>query len=149
MTLKDWADSGWVRVHQPSLQEVQNLLSVADRDMADAASRDISADWRFGIAYNAAIKLCTILVHASGYRVERAPHHYLTIAALSLILGARKTEAAVYLDACRIKRNTVEYDMAGAASELDADELLEFSRELRMDVSNWLRKNHRELTSGE
>jgi hypothetical protein len=36
------------------------LLAIVTRDLADA-SGDISADWQRGIAYKAALKLCTIL----------------------------------------------------------------------------------------
>jgi len=32
---------------------------------------NISADSQFGIAYNAALKLCTLLLHTSGYRPEK------------------------------------------------------------------------------
>lgn len=109
MSLKDWAANGWLKAHQCSRKEVAGLLSIVDRDLKDAAEPDISADWRFGIAYNAGLKLCTILMHASGYRPEKTLQHYRTLQALPLILGeARKADAA-YLDTCRIKRNTVEY----------------------------------------
>ena len=47
----------------------------------------ILGDWRFGIAYNTALKLCTILLYASGYRAERTLQHYRTIQAMPLILG--------------------------------------------------------------
>lgn len=47
------------------------MLAIVERDLVDAEG-EISADWRFGIAYNAALKLCTILLDASGYRPERA-----------------------------------------------------------------------------
>jgi hypothetical protein len=106
---------------------------------------DLSADWRFGIAYNAALKLCTILIYVSGYRPEKALQHYRTLQALPLILGTNRRADADYLDACRIKRNTVEYDYAGGATKKDADELIEFTRELREDVRTWLHENHIEL----
>jgi hypothetical protein len=142
--LRQWADSGWLRPHQSSRKEVAGLLSIVDRDLDDAAG-DISADWQFGIAYNAALKLCTILLHASGYRPEKTLMHFRTIAALPLILGVSRKDDAAYLDACRMKRNTVEYDMAGAATGADAAELLKFARELRTDVLAWLKKHHPEL----
>ncbi|MGH9368550.1 MAG: hypothetical protein ACRD3M_12840 [Thermoanaerobaculia bacterium] len=113
-----------------------------DRDLKDARELTISADWRFVIAYNAALKLCTILVHASGYRPERALQHYRTIQALPLILGEGRKDDAIYLDACRVKRNTVEYTTAGAATDRDAEELLEFATKLRDDVIAWLKTNH-------
>jgi hypothetical protein len=145
MSLNQWAANGWLREHTSSKKETAGLLSIVDRDLLDAAKRGISSDWRFGIAYNAALKLCTILVHASGYRPERALQHYRTLQALPLILGDARKRDADYLDACRIKRNTVEYDMAGAATAADADELLEFATSLRKDVLTWLKGNHPRL----
>ena len=92
MTLKQWADNGWLRPHRTSPEEIDNLLSIVDRDLADAQEEGISPDWRFGIAYNAALKLCTILLYASGYRAERTLQHYRTIQAIPLVLGkGRKT----------------------------------------------------------
>lgn len=74
VSLKQWVDNGWLRPHESSRAEVAGLLAIVERDLADAVG-EISADWRFGIAYNAVLKLCTILLHASGYRPERAFQH--------------------------------------------------------------------------
>lgn len=145
MSLQQWANNGWLKVHRTSPKEIQDLLKIVERDLADAVVGDISADWRFGIAYNAALKLCTILIYVSGYRPEKALQHYRTLQALPLILGANRRADADYLDACRIKRNTVEYDYAGGATQKDADELIAFTRELRVDVRTWLQENHIEL----
>lgn len=145
MSLQSWANNGWLRPHAPSPKEIQDLLAIVKRDLADAEG-DISADWQFGIAYNAALKLCTLLMHASGYRPEKALQHYRTLQALPLILGPARKADADYLDACRIKRNTVEYDYAGAATRKDAQELIEFTRELRQAVLAWLEREHIELT---
>jgi len=147
MSLAQWASSGWVRPHQTSREEIGNLLAIADRDLADARG-GVSDDWRFGIAYNAALKLCTVLVYASGYRPEKTLAHYRTLQALSLVLGASRKADADYLDACRSKRNTVEYDYVGGATAADADELIEFAQALREDVRAWLRKHRPELLSG-
>lgn len=145
MSLQQWANNGRLKAHQTSPKEIQDLLKIVERDLADAVVGDISADWRFGIAYNAALKLCTILIYVSGYRPEKALQHYRTLQALPLILGASRRADADYLDACRIKRNTVEYDYAGGATQKDADELIAFTRELRVDVRTWLQENHIEL----
>lgn len=144
MSLEQWARNGWLRPHKPSAREIANLLEIVDRDLKDAEG-DISADWRFGIAYNAALKLCTILLHASGFRPEKNLAHYRTLTALPVILGSARKDDADYLDTCRGKRNTVEYDTAGAATKPDAEELLAFAKELRKDVLDWLKKNHPEL----
>ena len=141
MTLNPWADNGWPRPHKTRPKEIQSLLAIVKRDLADAEG-NISADWRFGIAYNAALKLCGILLMASGYRPEKELQHYRTIAALPVILGDDSKDDAAYLETCRIKRNTVEYDTAGAATDQDAKELAEFAGELRRAVMDWLKKNH-------
>lgn len=145
MSLKAWADNKWLRAHQSSQKEIAGLLSLVDRDLSDASKNAISADWRFGIAYNAALKLCTILVHASGYRPERTLQHYRTIQALPLIMGDGRKNDAAYLETCRIKRNEVEYDVAGGATDADAAELREFASGLRKDVLEWMKSQHPDL----
>jgi hypothetical protein len=56
MTLKQWADNRWLKEEKTSREEIFNLLAIVERDMEDAKG-SISPDWRFGIAYNAALKL--------------------------------------------------------------------------------------------
>ena len=105
----------------------------------------MSSDWRFGIAYNAALKLCTILLHASGYRPEKTLQHYRTLQALPLILGAEWKHEADYLETCRRKRNVVEYDRVGDASDADVQELLDFIGDFRTAVTDWLKQKHPEF----
>ena len=106
----------------------------------------ISADWQYGIAYNAALKLCTILLYAEGYEPERQLAHYRTLQALPLILGTRQQDDADFLETCRQKRNTVEYDYAGGASNDEAAELIAFGHELQQDVMAWLGKSYPHLS---
>ncbi|MBS1810830.1 MAG: hypothetical protein JST84_21880 [Acidobacteria bacterium] len=141
MSLSQWANNGWLRPHQTSPQEIADLFAIVARDLADATG-DISADWRFGIAYNAALKLGTILLYASGYRPEKTLQHYRTIAALPEILGQQRKDDADYLETCRRKRNTAEYDRTGVVTDQDASELIEFCRELQQEVRNWLRHTY-------
>jgi hypothetical protein len=144
VSLKQWADNRWLKPHRTSRKEISGLLSIVERDFNDA-QRDISSDWRFGIAYNAAVKLCRILLSAEGYRPSHELQHYRTLAALPEILGEAKKADAEYLDDCRKKRNIVEYGDVGGASESDADELIGFVKEFKDEVITWLKKNHPEL----
>jgi hypothetical protein len=127
-------------------KEIAGLLAIVDRDLSDAR-QDISSDWQFGIAYNAALKLCTILLNASGFRPEKTLQHYRVIQALPLILGIQRKADAEYLDTCRIKRNTVEYDYVGGATKKEAHELIEFTHELKKDVISWLKLHHPDLVN--
>ncbi len=144
MTLTQWLKNGWLRAESASRQEIRNLLSIVDRDLVDATG-EISADWQFGIAYNAALKLCSILLRAEGYRPARNLQHYRTIMALSLILGDEREEDSDYLETCRKVRNTVEYDYVGGATAKDAAELLAFTKEFRVIVLTWLKEHHPDL----
>ena len=54
MTLQNWLEYGWLRAHKSSKKEISDLFQIIDRDLQDAAG-DISTDWRFGIAHNAAL----------------------------------------------------------------------------------------------
>ena len=144
MTLKQWLKNDWLKAETTSRQEILNLLSIVERDLVDATG-EISADWQFGIAYNAALKLCSILLRAEGYRPARNLQHYRTIMALSLILGDERKEDADYLETCRKVRNTVEYDYAGGATLQDAADLLAFAKEFRETVLTWLKEQHPDL----
>ena len=73
MSLKDWLDNGWLKQHQTDRQEITDLLSIVERDLADAEISALSVDWRFGIAYNAALKLCTIILYAQGRPSQQTP----------------------------------------------------------------------------
>jgi hypothetical protein len=141
--LATWAAAGWLLPHKTSPQEIRDLWQIVDRDLADAASGGISADWQYGIAYNAALKLCTILLYAEGWKPAKgALAHSRTLNALPHILGPSRLADADYLEGCRSKRNTVECDYAGGATKQDAEELIAFGKELRNDVLAWLKKNH-------
>ena len=142
MSLQSWLNKGWLREHRTSAQEISSLLDIVNRDIADAERTAVSSDWRFSIAYNAALKLCTILLYAEGYRADRVMAHYRTIQALPLILGSDKEDDVDYLDACRSKRNTVEYDYAGGATDADADELILLVKDFKEEVLEWLEANH-------
>jgi uncharacterized protein (UPF0332 family) len=145
MTLKQWADNGWLKRHQSSAEEIGNLFAIVERDLNDAAEGTVSDDWRFGIAYNANLKLCTVLLYAEGYKAERTLQHYRTIQALALVLGSDKQKDVRYMDACRAKRNIVEYDYVGSVTKNDADELIAFAKELKDEVETWFEERHPEL----
>jgi len=66
---------------------------------------------------------------------------------MPLILGKMREEDAKYLDACRMKRNVVEYDYVGGATADDANELVGFTEELREEVLIWIKNNHPQLLS--
>jgi len=88
-----------ILVKQPSSkEEIEELLKIVERDINDSKASEVSYDWQFGIAYNAALKLATILVRSAGYRVKGQGHHMNTIALIPEFLGNDKKEYRYFLD---------------------------------------------------
>ena len=82
MSLADWARNGWLTKHKMSQNEIRDLLSVVDRDLADSVAQGLSPDWRMNIAYNAALQAATAALAVAGYRASRDQHHYRVIQSL-------------------------------------------------------------------
>jgi len=143
MSLKEWADSAGLHPHNTNTTEVARLLAIVERDLAEAQGQ-ISTDWRFGMAYNAALNLCAILLYSSGYQAEKDLQHRRTTDALPLILYYRKDDPD-YLETCRSKWTTAQYEMVAVVTEQDVSELVEFVKELREDVLYWLQQCHPDL----
>ncbi len=77
MSLKKWAENRWLKEHKTSNDEISDLFGIVDRDLKDSQNKGLSADGRFGFAYNASLRLCTILLYASGYRPDKGQsNHY-------------------------------------------------------------------------
>ncbi len=144
MSLAEWVRSGWLAAHEPSAQEIADLLRIVDRDLEDCERTGLSADWRLAIAYNAALQVATAALAASGYRASRERQHYRVIQSLAFTLGADASLIA-QLDQFRMKRNISDYERAGAVSEKEADEMVALARALRRKVEAWLRASHPEL----
>jgi HEPN domain-containing protein len=137
VSLEQWVANGWLARHEPSQREVTDLLDAARNDLNDAR-QDISPGWRFAIAYNAALRLCTAALQAAGYRAAREQKHYRTIAALPLLLGQGEAEVADCLDRCRARRHDVTYEAFSGVSETEAAELIETVAALEGRLRSWV-----------
>jgi hypothetical protein len=144
MSLRDWLRNSWLVEHKSSPEEIASLIAIVERDIANAKVAGLSEDWRFNIAYNAALQAATAALAASGFRAAREQHHYRTIQSLALTIGwpGGKVER---LDRFRKKRNITGYESAGVISEGEAREILELAAALRDDVLAWLRRQHPKL----
>ncbi len=145
MSLTDWERNGWLTTHTTSRQEVGDLLALVRRDLHDSRSADLSADWRFNIAYNAALQSAKVALAASGYRVARGGDgHHRTLESLVFTVGAGAATVR-RLDAFRKRRNMVEYDHAGITSDGDVDEIRSLAESIHVQVEAWLTAHHAHL----
>ncbi|MCC7134705.1 MAG: hypothetical protein IT352_18745 [Gemmatimonadales bacterium] len=142
--LRDWHANRWIVAHQPTIEEISDLLAVADRDLADAAVEGLSPDWRLGIAYNAALQLAILALAATGYRPARERAHERAIQSLGQTVGTPQARVDV-IDAVRRKRNQMSYERAGTTSAAEADEMYQAASALRRDVVRWLLAEHTAL----
>jgi len=146
--LDDLLVTGRLKRHRPSPAETGDLLALAARQLADASAAGLSPDGCFAAAYSSALTLATVVVRASAYRVASAPgHHRLTIELLPVLLGDQWRRGATYLDACRRKRNTAQYDHADTITAAESHALRAATRELQDEVIAWLAEVHPELLS--
>ena len=140
MSFQTWVEYGWLKAHQSSPEEIGNLFGIIDRDLKDCEVPGLSADARLERAYNAALQCATVALFASGYRASSRDNHYKVIESLEMTL--QDSEIKQKLDRFRAKRNKLNYEMAGAVSDREVEEMVSLARELRPRVRAWLEKNH-------
>ncbi len=144
MSLQDWLKSRWPIEHQTSRQEIADLLGMANRDLTQCRTPNLSSDWQLNIAYNAALQAATAALAAAGYRAAREAHHYRVIQSLAHTIKADPVLIA-QLDKFRKKRNISDYERAGGVSEQEAKEMFVLAKNLRNEVEKWFCSNHPEL----
>lgn len=145
MSLSEWLANGWLKKHRTSPQEIANLLTAADQDLANGVVPGLSDDWKHTIAYHAALKCASAALAACGCRAPKGEEHYRLVHSLPLTLGPTFENVAERLETARSKRHLAVYERSGAISEGEAEEVLELANRLRQDVERWLQENHPEL----
>lgn len=120
MSLKRYLADKWIREHETSPQEIENLFAIADRDIAQSQTPGLGPEWRFDIAYNAIVQSATAALAAAGFRPERANKHMRVLECLEFTIQLDK-EKVLFLDRCRRKRNTAVYEQVGVISDQEAD----------------------------
>jgi predicted DNA-binding ribbon-helix-helix protein len=140
-SLQSWLRNRWLVQHKPTSQEISNLFAISDRDLHACNTKNLPADWRFAIAYNAALQAATAALAAAGYRASRESHHHRVIQSLEFTLDPERKMIDTF-DTFRKKRNISSYDLAGSVSDKEAKEMHELAAALRARVERWIRKNH-------
>ena len=144
MSLPDWLANRWIVAHVATAEEIADLFAVVDRDLQDAAVPRLSADWRLGITYNAALQLATLALMADGYRPGKERAHERALLSLRDTVGI-SARTMDLLEVTRRKRNQANYEQAGSTSASEAQELYKVVSNLRAEVVRWLRRKHAAL----
>jgi len=145
VTWKQLLAENRITAEPASRHEIQDLRGVVRRNIADAQINGLSDDGRFSHAYDAARILANIVVRATGHRVKGdGGGHYNTFLALKAADPAFE-KMAVYLDACRRKRNNFLYERANIVSYTEMEDLLWHVSAFSLEVDAWLKKRHPHL----
>jgi len=145
-TLDSWVSNGWLQKHEGSAEETADLLAIVDRDIAECRTPGLSADWRLAIAYNGALQAARAALAAAGYRVPKSEpgHHHRVVESLRHTARLDSSKVDV-LQRMKKKRNVSDYEVAGAVSEREADEMVALAGRVRDTVRAWLETEHPEL----
>ncbi len=146
MTLEELSRNELIRLTPTSSREIHDLWKLVERDLSSATTAGLPLDWQFAIAYHAVLQLATIVLRCEGYRSASGPHHTVTFTALAAVAGEELGDLAEYFQACRTKRNIVEYDRAGEISQEEVVKLLDAARQFRKWAVGWIKTKHPDLT---
>ena len=135
MSLANLLKTGQLKEHKAGAEELERLLAAAERGIADARVKGVSAETRFDAAYRAVTQLGLTALMASGYRPDtnRPGHHATIIQTLPLTVGIEKARMLV-LDTLRRKRNLVDYtgeDVDEGAVKTCTDEAEKLLRDVK------------------
>ena len=144
MTLAEWKKNEWLAEHSSSRQEIKHLFRLIERDLKDCRNKELSLDWRFHIAYNAALQCANAALAAEGFRAAKDSHHFRVIQSLKFTLEINDKTIRKF-DVFRKKRNISEYDQAGSVSISELDEMIALADFLYKSASSWMKKNHADL----
>ena len=144
MSLREWAENGWLMEIKVRKNEIKDILSSADLTLKESKEHTHSSNWKFLIAYIGIINYADAALRACGYRAKVASHHYYVIQSLSLTIGL-EPELIDLIDSFRKKRHIGTYEKTGTISRQDVKDILKIAELLKEKVLKWLKANHGDL----
>jgi len=141
MTLDDLLQEKKIHSYAAKPLEIQQLLSVAIRDLGTAA-RNLTADpdWAYNIAYNAVLQSARALMMSAGYRPRGSDHHSTVVRFTEGVFGKNQTIPIALFDQMRRKRNRAVYEVSGVVSKKEAEESLAFANQFVEEVRKRISK---------
>lgn len=138
--LEQWRDATWLVDRTPLPGDIEQLFDVADRDLRDAESPNLSTDGRFIFAYSAGLACAHAALIASGYDAAKGhSHHHHIIRSLQHTLGYDIGTVDMF-DQMRAKRHQGTYQRVGAVSQRELEAMLQLAKRLRTEVEGWVRR---------
>jgi uncharacterized protein (UPF0332 family) len=112
---------------QSSKEEVEEILNVARRDLAESkeAFIHLSGDWAFNIAYSAMLQAARALMLMRGFRSKGAGSHFSVIEFIKSEYGTQIPAPSLdAFDKGRRKRNRATYEHTGTITASEAQNMV-------------------------
>jgi len=138
MSLEDWLQAAKIVKHKTSKEELESIFGVVERDFRDASLKGLSSDLKYIQSYQAAFEAALALLYHKGYKPVKSGHHTVTWQCMREILDPQHHEMILLFENAAKKRSKMSYDMAGIASQKEADEIFKEAREFVDVVKNEL-----------
>jgi len=121
--LENWFEQGKLLKHKTTKDEIDTIYGVVERNFKDASINGLSSDQKYILSYQAAFEAAAVLIKRHGYRPIKAGHHYIIWQCLKEVLDKKYYSTILLFENAAKKRNKLNYDIAGLASEKEADEM--------------------------
>ena len=127
MALENWFQVSKLVKHKTSKEEINAIYGVIDRCLNDASLKGLSSDQKYILSYQAALEVGMALIYCYGYKPIKAGHHYITWQCLKDLFGEKNRKTILLFEDASKKRSKLSYDIAGLASQKEADEMYQES----------------------
>jgi uncharacterized protein (UPF0332 family) len=136
MDIKELEQQGLIESFAATLQDIDDLLEVARRDLTAARHMlPFDSDWSLAIAYNAALQAVLALMYAHDYRPRGANMHATALDFAAVVLDERLRREISRLNRLRRKRHRTLYHEAGLVSQSEAENSLAFAERFVEDIN--------------
>lgn len=145
MTLENLLQTGQLKKHVVSVEEVRQLRSAIRRNLADAHVDGISDETRFDVAYKAIMQLAMLALLVNGFRPSSSSggHHMTMIQSLTKSIDLPK-ETMIVLDALRRKRNAADY-LGSYVDRVSVETAIAEGEALLLAVEGWILRHRPEF----
>lgn len=140
MALENWLQAGKLIKHATSREELDAIFGVIDRNFEDASLRGLSSDQKYILSYQAAFEVGAALIYCYGYKPIKAGHHYITWQCVKDIIGDESRKEVLLFENAAKKRSKLSYDIAGLASQKEANEIYEEAKNFVELIRNKIRE---------
>jgi len=145
MTLEGLEAIGDLEKLPMNSEEILELLSRAERKLADSCIKGNSNETRIALAYTVILICATIALRASGYRVKnKQEFHYIAIETLRYTLKVQQQQIDYFQD-LREKRHHDLYGGSLFIMENDVEEAIQEANALLKLTKTWLKDNNSDL----